>query len=671
MGTAFRRPLARAVVTTLVALFAAASLAGAAYSDGKKGSSAPKAHFTLTILHNNDGESRLTAAGTGVLAQYGGIARFATVVENLRKEALKKPKGKPDSPKRGVITLSSGDNFLAGAEWNASLVKGPPFYDSIGLDMIGYDAMALGNHEFDFGPETLADFIEGFDSPVPFLSSNLEFDQEPRLQALVREKSKHCGRGGRDDDDDDDDDDDRGTKGSKGKGKGKDDDKGKKSKKKRNCGGFIAQSVVVKEAGEEIGVIGATTPLLPAISSPRNVRVLQDVAGEIQKEVTRLQKKGVDIIVLISHLQNVNEDLALAPMLKGIDVMIAGGGDELLANPGTPLVPGDSIQREYPIFATGGDGARIPVVTTAGDYKYVGKLTVDFDKKGKIVTVHNGPVRVSGNPADPDAVAPSPAIQTAVVEPVAASVAGLAANVIAQSQVALEGRRPAIRQRETNLGNLMADALRWQGEQLAASFGVPVPQVGIQNGGGIRNGNLIPPGPITELTTFQIAAFTNFVSVVPNIPPAQLKELLENGISREPLEDGRFTQVSGLRFTYDVAGTAQVVNNEGVVLTPGNRIRTVTLDNGTPIIVNGAVAPGAPNVAIATNDFSARGGDQYPFRGAPFTTLGVVYQQALFNYLTSPVGLNGTITTARYPEGGEGRITCVDSNTPGVAPDCP
>jgi 5'-nucleotidase len=351
-------------------------------------------------------------------------------------------------------------------------------------------------------------------------------------------------------------------------------------------------------------------------------------------------------------------------MLKGLDVMIAGGGDELLANPGTPLVPGDAIQRPYPIMATSGDGAQIPVVTTAGDYKYVGKLTLDFDKKGKILTIHNGPVRVSGNPADADAVAPDPEIQETVVAPVAASIAGQAANIVATSQVALDGRRPAIRRNETNLGNLMADSLKWQGEQLAAAFGIPAPDIGLQNGGGIRNNNLIPAGPISELNTFQIAAFGNFVSVVPMIPPAQLKEILENAISREPGEDGRFAQVSGFRFTYDATQTAQVVDNAGTVLTPGNRIQSVTLDDGRQIVVNGAVVPGAPSVSIATNDFSARGGDQWPFRGAPFTTLGVVYQQSLLNYLTAANGLNGVITAADYPVAGEGRITCVGIGCP-------
>jgi 5'-nucleotidase len=67
------------------------------------------------------------------------------------------------------------------------------------------------------------------------------------------------------------------------------------------------------------------------------------------------------------------------------------------------------------------------------------------------------------------------------------------------------------------------------------------------------------------------------------------------------------------------------------------------------------VVSGAPSVNVATIDFLARGGDQYPFRGKPFTTLGVTYFQAVLDYLIEDLG--GTVTAADYPEGGEGRIT--------------
>jgi len=59
----------------------------------------------------------------------------------------------------GVLMVSTGDNFLSGAEWNASLEKGIPFYDAVAMELIGYDAITFGNHDFDFGPDVLRDFM--------------------------------------------------------------------------------------------------------------------------------------------------------------------------------------------------------------------------------------------------------------------------------------------------------------------------------------------------------------------------------------------------------------------------------------------------------------------------------------------------------------------------------
>jgi 5'-nucleotidase len=561
--------------------------------------------FTLTILHNNDGESQLLGAPAD--PNFGGIARFVTLVRGLQDAATQ-------APASGVVTLSSGDNYLAGPQFAASQEKGVPFYDSIGLDAVGYDALAIGNHEFDFGPDTLADFIAGFDEDTEFLSANLDVFGEPRLAELAD-------------------------------------------------AGRIAPCTIVETGGQRIGIVGATTPALRSISSPRDVVIDQDVRGAVQARVDQLTAEGVDKIVLISHLQNVAEDRALVAQLRGVDVAIAGGGDELLANPENPLVPGDTRSVDpvtgqpftYPIRVADADGVTVPVVTTAGDYKYVGRLAVTFDAAGVVTAVDpgSGPVRVSG--VAPDAVAPDPAVQADVVEPVQKFTAELAQTVVAQSEVALEGRRdPGVRTVETNLGNLLADALLDAGQDGAAAFGVAPPQVALQNGGGIRNNSLIPAGPVTELDTFAIAPFANFVAVVPDVPRAQVKEILENAVSQIPLADGRFAQVAGFRFSYDPAGVAQVTAEDGTVTTPGTRVREVVLDDGTPLVTAGAVVDG-PGVSIATNDFSARGGDRYPFRGLPFTSVGVSYQQALVGFLTDDLG--GAITAADYPEGGEGRIT--------------
>ncbi len=79
-------------------------------------------HFYLTILHNNDGESQVINAGTD-LEDFGGAARFKTVVANLKWEAIHGPWTQRGA-KRGVLMISSGDNFIAGPEFNASLVNG-------------------------------------------------------------------------------------------------------------------------------------------------------------------------------------------------------------------------------------------------------------------------------------------------------------------------------------------------------------------------------------------------------------------------------------------------------------------------------------------------------------------------------------------------------------------
>ena len=582
--------------------------------------------FTLSILHANDGESKVISDG-----DFGGLDRFATRVLQLRQAAT--AFDPTNRTPRGAITVTSGDNFLASPAITAGFDNhdaGGRIFDAIALDYIGFDAMAIGNHDLDFGPDRMADFIgDHVGSQVPFLSANLDFSNETtELQSLV-------------------------------------------------AAGRIAASVVVETAGEQVGIIGATTERLPFISSPRNI-VIGDVATAVQAEIDTLIAAGVDKIVLVSHLQSIDEELALIAGLTGLDVAIAGGGDELLANDDDLLVPGDTASGAYPLIATDADGREVPVVTTAGNYEYVGRLVVHFDYNGEIVAIDevSGPVRVAGG-AEPDAVLPDPFVQQQVVEPVAAFQADLAANLIvpaASCEVDLDGRRgavtsspfaivtPGVRNSETNEGSLIADALLWQGRQLAASFGAPLPIVGLQNGGGIRNNDIIPctTAGLTELDTFDMVPFANFVSIIP-VPREQFKEVIENAVSRIENGDGRFAQVAGFSFTFDRDGTAQLLDAEGNVTTPGSRIVGLTLDDGTVIVNGGTVQPGA-DIVIATIDFLARGGDQYPYRGADFSNVGVSYQQAVLNYVVAAAadgGLEGAILAADYPDGGSGRITDV------------
>lgn len=570
----------------------------------------PQTDFWLTVLHNNDGESQLIDAGTG-LEDFGGAARFATVVANLRDQARTTPAG-------GSLLISAGDNFLAGPEFNASLNNGVPFFDTLALELIGYDAAAIGNHEFDFGPDVLEDFLSGFVNGPVFVSSNLDFSNEPGVQSLVN-------------------------------------------------AGRVARSTVLTVDGRQVGIIGATTPTLPFVSSPRNT-IINDVAASVQAEIDLLTSQGVGIIILTSHLQGIGEEIALAGQLTGVDAIIAGGGDELLANPGDLLVPGESPVGAYPAMSTTLDGVSVPVVVTPGDYKYVGRLALGFDSAGNLVEIgtESGVVRVAGGD-QPDAVQPDAEVQAQVVDPVIAALDAQAQNIVYSTDVGLDGQRPNIRRVETNLGNLIADAFLWVANDRAPAFGLGAVDVALTNGGGIRNDTVIPAGDVSELTNFGILPFSNFVSVVPNIPASQFKEILENAVSQIAGSNGRYAQVAGFRMRIDLAQTAQTLDASGNVVTPGERVREVVLDDGTVLVSDGVLAAGARDVSIAIVDFLARGGDQYPFRGAAFTTLGVTYDLALTEYVQ--IALGGFVSVLDYPGGGENRVVALGG--PAAVGVCP
>jgi len=591
------------------------------------GITTPAVDLCLTILHNNDGESKIVNVGPG-LESFGGIARFATIVQRERAAAngrgVTTPCGATGA--RGSLLVSSGDNYLAGSQLNASLT-GPIFYDAVALDIIGYDALAIGNHEFDFGPDVFARFVNSFTrTQPPFISANLDVSADPSLAPLAA------------------------------------------SGRIVPSAAFVLPqrtrltdySAIVTVSQRKVGIIGATTPLLPAISSPGRVVAQPNVAGIVNAEVDRLIAAGVSRIIFISHLQSLQEDLALVPQLRGVDVVVTGGGEELLGPVGGLYLPGDVRSGDYPRLATDVNGRTVRLVTTRGDYAYLGRLVVGFDAAGEIVHVgpQSGPIRVSS--VAPDAVAENPTVKALVTDPVKAYDAASAARIVATSGVPLDGVRNNVRSVETNLGNLVADALLWQAQQRAGIVAAPQPNVGLQNGGGIRNGSVLPVGSISEKNTFDIFPFANFVSIVPNIQAAQFKELLENAVSRVEFLDGRFLQVAGFTFEWQSTGqTAQIVTIAGVVTTPGTRVRQVKLNDGTVLVDNGAVVPGAPSVNIATIDFLANGGDQSPYRRASYTSVGIVYQLALQNYLTASTsigGLGGTVTAAQYPAGGSGRI---------------
>jgi 2',3'-cyclic-nucleotide 2'-phosphodiesterase (5'-nucleotidase family) len=529
--------------------------------------------FELTVLHHNDGESALIPTDDNP-----GAARFVADLQALQD--VRSTRTQP----RAAITISSGDNYLAGPRLQASFENPDAFYDALVYTTAGFDAMTIGNHEFDFGPGVLADFIEASED-LPFISANLDFSSEPRLAALESE-------------------------------------------------GRIAASTVVTKGGRDIGVVGATTTQLNSISSPGNV-VVSEVLPAVQDEVDALTADGVDIILLSSHLQDLDEELALVPNLRDVDAVIGGGGAE-------------DLRDSYPLTAVDADGNEVPVVTTPGDYQDIGKLVLNFDADGDLVSVGEDSALLAVPLEGPV----NPFVVDNVEAPVAAYVAALADNVIAITEVPLDGRSPVgVRTRETNLGNLMADGMLTAARQRADEFNLPLADIALQNGGGMRQNRLIPVGPVTELDSFDIAAFSNFVSVA-QIDGVALKSALERSVSALPGAGGFHGQWAGIRFTYDTSQQAQTVDFlEGVVTQEGSRIvdAVVTRADGSRVTLvdDGVLLAGDEIFTIASIDFILRdGGDGYFSLEAPFTTIGLSYQRSLFEQFVRL----GTVTAADYPD---------------------
>lgn len=561
------------------------------------------AQFTLTLLHNNDAESRLLGNG-----DVGGAARFASVVARERASSV------------NPILLSSGDSFLAGRAFAAgrqSFANGGLFYDAEVISRLNYDAVIMGNHEYDFGPGVLADFIEASNrvNPTTFLSANLDVSPNPALAA------------------------------------------------QQALGRIGSSKIITLPTGDRVGIVGATTPNLRRISSPGDVIVNLDVVNAIQSEIDDLRfNQGVQNIVLVSHLQSVNEDLAIIPQLRGVDVAIAGGGDELLANPGTPLNPGNTPSGPYPLTANDLDGNPVSIVTTRGAYEYLGRIEVDFDASGNVTglnVANSFPRRViDASTGFADGVVPDAGIVSDIQNPVAAFSAALDANIIAQVApgIVLDGRRSVVRTQESAMGNLAADSLAFVAER---EFGGTLsgPLIGIQNGGGIRNDVVISDGDISEGDTFDILPFSNFVTVIEDVSTAELVEALENAVSRVEFTDGRFLQVSGIEFTYDISQPGSIYDAAGNLVSLGSRIVEVMLADGTVLVDNGQIVADIA-IDIASIDFLLNGGDFYDIDGAGrFLRSGVSYQEALAQYLSDATGLNGLVSGSAYDGTGPARIT--------------
>ena len=227
------------------------------------------ADYSLAILHTNDFHARFepisrfdgpcSAEDNAEGKCFGGSARLVTAVDAAKRQY------------NNVILVDGGDQFQGTLFY--TYYKGKMAAEF--MNKLGYDAMTVGNHEFDDGPEVLRGFIDTVDFPV--LMSNADVSGEP----LLADK--------------------------------------------------IAKSTIIERGGEKIGLIGLTPEDTDELASPGKNITFSVPANAVAVEVGRLEAQGVNKIIVLSH-SGYAVDLAVAEAVPGVDVIVGGHSNTLLSN---------------------------------------------------------------------------------------------------------------------------------------------------------------------------------------------------------------------------------------------------------------------------------------------------------------------------------------------------
>ena len=227
------------------------------------------ADYQLTILHTNDFHARFepiskydgpcSAEDNTAGECFGGSARLVTAVEAARART------------NNAILVDGGDQFQGTLFY--TYYKGTLAAEM--MNKLGYDAMTVGNHEFDDGPEVLRGFMDAVDFPV--LMSNADVSAEPLLSDVLR------------------------------------------------------KSIVIERGGEKLGLIGLTPEDTDELASPGPNITFSDPVAAVQGEVDRLTSEGVNKIIVLSH-SSYAVDQRVARETTGVDVIVGGHSNTLLSN---------------------------------------------------------------------------------------------------------------------------------------------------------------------------------------------------------------------------------------------------------------------------------------------------------------------------------------------------
>ena len=594
-------------------------------------------NYTLQLLHLADAEAGLLASTTA--------PNLAALVDAF------------DDDFSQTLILAGGDNwipgpFLAGGTDAAvrtvlNQVSGSTITGTIPIaavdiaihNELGVEVSAIGNHEFDLGSRVFRDsFTPGggwVGANFAHVSANLNFSGDAELSSRFTNTL------------------DGGT--------------GTLIPEASSLKGRIAPSVVVTKGGEKIGIVGATTQLIESISSPSGTEVsgfpggpgpngetdnMDLLAAQLQPVIDELRAEGINKIILMSHLQLISNEQALATKLNGVDIILSAGSNTRLGDSDDVAVvfPGHAANfaNNYPIITAGTDSKTTVIINTDNEFTYLGRLVVEFDAAGDInvtgladLTSINGAyaattTNVAAAWAADGGLSAAFAEGTKgeevadLTEAVAAVITAKDGNISGFTDVYLQGERATVRNQETNLGNLTADA---NAAALVNALGSAAPSTfiaSLKNGGGIRAqiGTVSAPDPLTGEVSFLPPAansaagkpagavsqldienslrFNNSLMAF-DTTATGLKAILEHGVALLG-NQGRFPQIGGVRFSFDPSAAA------------GSRVRNIVLIDENDVVIaaivkNGVVSSVAPvSITVITLSFLANGGDLYPIK---------------------------------------------------------
>ncbi len=469
------------------------------------------AEYSLTILHTNDFHARFQPISkydnncsekNNLKGKcFGGSARLIEAIKNERTKFTNQ------FVNTNSILVDGGDQFMGTLFY--TYYKGKVTAEM--MNRLGYDAMTVGNHEFDDGPEVLRGFMDAVSFPV--LMSNADFSKEPVLANK------------------------------------------------------LIKSTVIHKAYQGIGLIGLTPQDTDEIANPGPNITFSDPSEAVQREVDRLTKLGINKIIVLSH-SGYEVDKIVAANTTGVDVIVGGHSNTYLSN------TSDRAKGPYPTVVN-----NTQIVQAYAYGKFLGALDVIFDDAGNVITATGEPIIMDSN------IAENEAIKARLIE-LEVPLNKLKEKVVASNSTNLNGERDNCRVRECTMGNLIADAMR----DAVSDKGY---NIALQNSGGIRAS--IDLGEVTMGEVLTVLPFQNTLATF-KVTGEQLLAALENGVSQVEDVKGRFPQVSGLRFSFDIA----IAPGEG-------RVQSVEVDQ------NGSWAPLdiKATYGVVSNNFIRGGGDGY------------------------------------------------------------